>query len=165
MSNEEKERLATEKNEYYLTLIDQLQPDAILPGIEQLLKKCVEQKVKIALGSASKNAQTIVEKLGLIEYFDYIVDAGKVEKGKPDPETFTTAADYLGVPYSDCIGLEDAVAGVEAVNSAQMFSVGVGSFEHLHHADYVVEDTSELIFEDIIKQYQKQREAGKSTTT
>src|SRR5690625_3620710 len=150
MPSEEKERLTAKKNEHYLTLIDQLQPDSILPGIEQLLKKCVEQNVKIALGSASKNARTIVEKLGLLDYFDYIVDAAKVKNGKPDPETFTTAADYLNIPYSACIGLEDAVAGVEAVNRAQMFSVGVGSFEHLRHADYVVADTSELIFEEII---------------
>lgn len=155
MSNEQKEALAAKKNEHYLTLINELQPSAILPGIKQLLDKCVENKMKIALGSASKNAKTIVEKLGVIDYFDYIVDASKVEKGKPDPETFTNAADYLGVPYSACVGLEDAVAGVEAVNSAEMFSVGIGSFEHLNHAHYVVENTAELLFDDIVKQYQK----------
>ncbi len=76
-----------------------------------------------------------------------------MKKGKPDPETFTTAADFLGIPYSECIGLEDAAAGVEAINKANMFSVGVGALEHLSHADYLVGDTSELIFEEIVKRY------------
>lgn len=160
LPNAEKERLATQKNEHYLELIETLTPDAILPGIEDLLIKCQEQDMKIALGSASKNALKIVEKLGLVQYFDYIVDASKVKNGKPHPETFTTAADYLGIPYSVCIGLEDAAAGVEAVNKANMFSVGVGAVEHLSHADYLVGDTSELVFEEIIGHYKVKCEAS-----
>ena len=154
-SQEEKEKLATRKNEYYLELIEAINPTHILPGIEALLQANKEARVKIALGSASKNAPAILDKLGLTGYFDYIVDAAKVAKGKPDPETFTTAADALGIAYSDCIGLEDAAAGVEAINKADMFSVGVGEAAHLSHADYLVGDTSALVFEDIINQYQK----------
>ena len=67
-----------------------------------------------------------IKQLGLTHYFDYLVDASKVTKGKPDPETFTTAADFFNIPYEECIGLEDAAAGVEALNKANMFSVGVG---------------------------------------
>lgn len=154
-SREEKEKLATRKNEYYLELIEAINPTHILPGIETLLQANKEARVKIALGSASKNAPAILEKLGLTGYFDYIVDASKVEKGKPDPETFTTAADALGIAYTDCIGLEDSAAGVEAINKADMFSVGVGDAEHLSDAHYLVGDTSALIFEDIINEYQK----------
>ena len=96
LSNEEKLRLANQKNDHYLELIESINPDYILPGIESLLKKSKEQNIKIALGSASKNALKVLDKLGLTNYFDYVVDASKVKKGKPDPETFTTAADFLG---------------------------------------------------------------------
>ncbi|WKA55690.1 beta-phosphoglucomutase [Planococcus shixiaomingii] len=154
-SFEEKEKLATRKNEYYLELIESVNPSHILPGIETLLKANKDSNVKIALGSASKNAPAILDKLGLTGYFDYLVDASKVEKGKPDPETFTTAADALEIAYPDCIGIEDSAAGVEAINKANMFSVGVGDAAHLSHAHYLVEDTSALVFENIIEQYQK----------
>ncbi|MGI2328949.1 beta-phosphoglucomutase [Planococcus sp. YIM B11945] len=160
-SSEEKEKLAARKNDYYLELIEAINPSHILPGIETLLKANKAANVKIALGSASKNAPAILEKLGLTSYFDYIVDASKVEKGKPDPETFTTAAEALGISYPDCIGLEDSAAGVEAINKANMYSVGVGDPAHLSHAHYLVADTSALMFDEIIKQYQTQQEREK----
>ncbi|MEK3981352.1 beta-phosphoglucomutase [Psychrobacillus sp. FSL K6-2836] len=153
MSNEEKVRLASKKNEFYLELAKSINEENVLPGIEDLLKNNKKHNIKIALGSASENAKNVVEKLGLISYFDYIVDATKVSKGKPDPETFTSAADYLGIPYKECIGIEDAAAGIEAINKANMFSVGVGSLEHLSQADYLVEDTSKLDFQEIMKKY------------
>ncbi|MEK4403645.1 beta-phosphoglucomutase [Sporosarcina sp. FSL K6-1540] len=153
LSYEERLRLANQKNDHYLEFIDLINPDYILPGIESLLKKIKAQHIKIALGSASKNALKVLEKLLLTNYFDYVVDATKVTKGKPNPETFTTAADFLNIPYSECIGLEDAAVGVEAINKANMFSVGVGALEHLSHADYLVGNTSELIFEEIVKRY------------
>lgn len=155
MTHEEKARLANQKNEYYLELVESINSANILPGIECLLKKNKEQNIKVALGSASKNAVQVLNQLGLTKYFDYIVDASKVKKGKPDPETFTTAADYLGIPYSNCIGVEDAAAGVEAINKAKMFSVGVGTMEQLSHADYLVGDTSALVFEEIVKRYKE----------
>lgn len=155
LSDEEKLRLAAQKNTHYLELIESINPNDILSGIEKLLKRNKEENIKIALGSASKNARTIIDKLGLGDYFDYIVDASKVEKGKPDPETFLVAADALGISYSGCIGLEDSAAGVEAINKAGMFSVGIGGEEHLSHADYLVASTSELIFEEIINKYAK----------
>ncbi|WP_088008107.1 beta-phosphoglucomutase [Indiicoccus explosivorum] len=153
MPQEEKEQRAAEKNGYYLDLISQLTPSDILPGIEELLKANRASGVKIALGSASKNAAFVLDKLGLTHYFDYIVDAAKVKNGKPHPETFTTAADALGVPYAACIGIEDSAAGVEAINGAGMFSVGVGPAEHLPHADWRVDNTEQLEFTEILKQY------------
>lgn len=157
MTNEEKVGLANQKNEYYLELVESINSENILPGIESLLKKNKEQNIKVALGSASKNAAQVLDKLGLTRYFDYIVDASKVKRGKPNPETFTTAADYLGIPYSNCVGVEDAAAGIEAINKANMFSVGVGSIEHLSRAHYLVGDTSELVFEEIIKRFREKR--------
>lgn len=157
LSSDEKDRLATQKNNHYLELVESVNTDDILPGIEKLLQKNKENRMKIALGSASNNAKNIVDKLGLAHYFDYIVDASQVKKGKPDPETFTTAADFLGVSYEECIGIEDAEAGVEAINGARMFSVGVGAVEQLAQADYLVASTAELIFDEIIKHYIEKR--------
>lgn len=154
-SDVEKRILATWKNEYYLGLIESINPSYILPGIEELLAKNKKERIKIALASASKNAPAILNKLGLTSYFDHVVDASKVKKGKPDPETFTTAAVALGVAPEECIGIEDSAAGIESINQANMFSVGVGDAQHLANADYLVADTSQLIFEDIIYHYGK----------
>ncbi|ANU11811.1 beta-phosphoglucomutase (beta-PGM) [Planococcus antarcticus DSM 14505] len=154
-SNTEKVALATRKNEYYLKLIESIDPSHILPGIETLLQKNKERHIKIALGSASNNASAILDKLELTSYFDYIVDASKVKKGKPDPETFTTAASALGIAPDDCVGIEDAAAGIESINKAGMFSVGIGNAQHLAAADYLVEDTAKLLFEDLIACYSK----------
>ena len=157
LSAEEKIALATRKNGYYLELIEAINPSHILPGIDRLLEDNKKAGLKIALGSASKNAAHILDKLELSSQFDYIVDAAQIQNGKPDPETFTAAADALGIPYESCIGIEDAAAGVEAVNRAGMFSVGVGDRAHLGHAHYLVEDTSELIFEEILERFRENR--------
>jgi beta-phosphoglucomutase len=153
MPQEEKEKLAFQKNEHYMELITTIKPENILPGIEELFINLKENHIKIAIGSASKNAQRVLELLGLTHYIDYIVDAAKVTKGKPDPETFTTAADYLNIPYGECVGLEDAAAGVQAINQAGMFSVGIGDKEHLSAANYIVSDTTLLDLDDILKQF------------
>lgn len=153
LSVAEKVELASRKNGYYLELIEAVTPDHILPGINALLEDNKQAGIKIALGSASKNAARILERLELSDRFDYIVDAAEIERGKPDPETFTAAADALGVAYGDCIGIEDAAAGVEALNRAGMFSVGVGDEAHLSQADYLVENTEQLVFAEILERF------------
>ncbi|WP_211653252.1 beta-phosphoglucomutase [Planococcus alpniumensis] len=157
LSMEKKLELAARKNGYYLELIEEISPGHILPGIKTLLDDNKQAGVKIALGSASKNAPHILDMLELSDYFDYIVDAAQVQKGKPDPETFTNAADALGVAYENCIGVEDAAAGVDAINSAGMFSVAVGDQSHLGHAHYRVDDTKDLMFENMIQCFQDWR--------
>lgn len=153
LSVAEKVELASRKNGYYLELIEAVTPDHILPGINALLEDNKQSGIKIALGSASKNAARILEKLELSDRFDYIVDAAEIERGKPDPETFTAAADALEIAYGDCIGIEDAAAGVEALNRAGMFSVGVGDEAHLSQADYLVENTEQLVFAEILERF------------
>lgn len=154
-SDVEKMILATRKNEYYLELIESINPSHVLPGIEALLEQNKKEQMKIALGSASNNAPAILNKLKLTHYFDYVVDASKVKKGKPDPETFATAAVALGVSPEECIGIEDSAAGIDSINGANMFSVGVGDAQHLANADYLVPDTSQLIYENIIAHYNR----------
>ncbi|MFB1052014.1 beta-phosphoglucomutase [Paraliobacillus sp. JSM ZJ581] len=154
-TTEEIEELATRKNTHYQELIQSINGSNILPGIEDLLIKVRENNIKIALGSASRNATFVLEQLGLIQYFDYIVNASKVSKGKPDPETFTTAADYFKLPYEACVGIEDATSGVDALNKANMFSVGIGDKTYLAKADYIVSNTSHLDFTEIVKRYKQ----------
>lgn len=154
ISSEEKEKLANQKNEYYKSLLQSLSPKDILPGIPSLIDEIKQHEIKIGLGSASKNATLVLEKLELINEFDYIVDASKVKNGKPHPETFITAADYFGVPYHLCIGIEDAPSGVDALKSAGMFAVGVGQSPQLSHADFLVDSTDNLSFEEVIAAYQ-----------
>jgi beta-phosphoglucomutase len=108
----------------------------ILPDVPRILEFLKENSIPIALGSASKNARSILEKVGLLHYFNTIVDGNNVTKAKPDPEVFLLAAKELGVKASDCVVFEDAVAGVEAANSAKMTSIGIGDENVLTEAHF-----------------------------
>ncbi|MGL4973509.1 MAG: beta-phosphoglucomutase [Culicoidibacterales bacterium] len=142
----EKQALAAKKNTDYVSLLVDMSPNDIYPGIKQLLEQLQVQKIRIALASASKNAPMILEALALTSYFEYIVNPDDLAAGKPDPEIFLRAAQALGVEPENCIGVEDAEAGIEAIKAAKMFAVGVGTPEVMiaAGADYVVEQTIEL---------------------
>ncbi|PEL14294.1 beta-phosphoglucomutase [Bacillus sp. AFS017336] len=152
-SAEEKDELATKKNLHYVELLEQITPADLLPGIEYFLKQIRLAGLKIGMASASRNAFLVVDKLEIGHYFDYIVDAATVKNSKPDPEVFLRAAEALGVSPDKCVGIEDSVAGVEAINSAGMFSVGIGSWEILSQADFVISSTIFLAFDKLKKQY------------
>jgi len=133
-----------EKNVDYLKYIENMDASEILPDVPKILEYLKENNIPIALGSASKNAQPILEKVGLLHYFDAIVDGNNVTKAKPDPEVFLLAAKHLGVNAADCIVFEDAVAGVEAANAAKMISIGIGEKNILKEADYIFNDFTEI---------------------
>lgn len=143
-SAEEKTALAAEKNAEYVKLIENVTPKDILPGILTLLEDLKDQGIKLALASASKNGPMILEKLALADYFETIVDPESLAQGKPDPEIFLKGASQLGLVPSQCVGVEDAAAGITAINQAQMFSVGVGDPESMKEADYRVNHTGDL---------------------
>lgn len=147
----EKEELATQKNEEYKESIKEITPDDLLPGIEKLLKEAKEKNLGLVLASASKNGPAIMENLQITDLFDGIVDPASLKAGKPDPEIFIRGAEMLGLDTTECIGLEDAEAGIESINGANMFSVGVGSKEAMKQADYAVEDTSKLDLNTILE--------------
>lgn len=151
---EEKEKLAAQKNEHYMELIKQITPNDILPGIKQLLLDIKAAGYKLGLASVSKNAPAVMNSLQLSDQFDYMVDAHTIKRGKPDPEIFLKAAEKLGVLANECIGIEDAEAGVEAIKSAGMFAVGVGPKEQLAKADLLYSNTSYLSLDELIKEYQ-----------
>jgi beta-phosphoglucomutase len=137
-SQEEKEAMATKKNEWYREYILKMEPDEILPGVQDFFVELKNEGIKIALGSASKNAVTILEQIGLKETFDAIIDGTKVEKAKPDPEVFLKGAKEIGLMPEECVVFEDAEAGVEAAKSGKMKCVGVGDPEILGKADIVI---------------------------
>jgi beta-phosphoglucomutase len=137
-SEKGKERMATLKNEWYLEYILRMKPDEILPGVLPFLSELRRAGVKIALGSASKNAPLILQQVEITNYFDVIIDGNKVSKAKPDPEVFLKAAEELGFNPGDCVVFEDAEAGVEAALRGNMRCVGVGSPLVLNRATVVI---------------------------
>lgn len=149
-SVEEKEQLANEKNEDYKKLILSVTPNDLLPGIANLLADLKKENIRLALASASKNGPVIMEKLGIADLFDTVVDPASLANGKPDPEIFIKGAEQLQLKPEECVGVEDAQAGIESINAAGIFSVGVGTKEMMKNADYAVSDTSELKLSDIL---------------
>jgi len=125
-----------EKNVDYLAYIENMDASEILPDVPKILEFLKEREIPIALGSASKNARPILEKVNLLHYFDVIVDGNNVTKAKPDPEVFLLAAKQLGVNPKDCIVFEDAVAGIKAANAAKMISIGIGDEKVLSEAQF-----------------------------
>jgi beta-phosphoglucomutase len=138
LSQEEKIRLGTSKNERYVELIKRMDPSEILPGAKEYLTRLRDRGVKVALGSASKNADMILRTLGIRDLFDVVIDGTKVTKSKPHPEVFLLGALGVGVDPSACVVYEDAAAGVEAAKAARMCAVGIGRAENLRQADLVV---------------------------
>lgn len=122
------------KNNHYLELVSSLQPKDMLPGVEQFLSLCKNKKIPIALGSASRNAILVLEKLQILHYFNAIVDANQVVNGKPHPETFIKAADMLSIIPEKCAVFEDSLSGVEAAIAGGMLAVGIGTPSQLPNA-------------------------------
>ena len=138
-----------EKNQDYLAYIEKMDAQEILPDVPRVLDFLKDKGVPIALGSASKNARPILGKVNLLPYFDTIVDGNSVTKAKPDPEVFLIAAKKLGVAPNNCVVFEDAVAGIQAANTASMISIGIGETNILDEATYNFEDFT-TISEDFL---------------
>ncbi|ENQ8492769.1 beta-phosphoglucomutase [Listeria monocytogenes] len=141
-TEEQIEALAADKNEFYVSLLQEITPADVLPGIKELIVDLKKQNLKCAIASVSKNARTVLSALEMEQEFDYIVDAAKITKSKPDPEIFVEACRGLGLETSEVVGIEDAQAGIEAINAAGIVSVGVGS--GLRDADMTVKSTGLL---------------------
>lgn len=151
LSEKEFNAQMAKKNEDYLSHIAKMDESEILPDVPKVLNFLSENKQPISLGSASKNARTILERVNLKEQFNAIVDGNDVTKAKPDPEVFLIAAKLLNVAPENCIVFEDSVAGVEAANVANMISIGIGCKDVLGHAKYVFNDFTEISEEFIEK--------------
>jgi len=137
--------MAAQKNGWYIDYIRNMDASELLPGATEYLQRLRARGIKTALGSASKNAPLILDRLGIAALFDVIVDGNKVSKVKPDPEVFLRGAEELGIPPASCVVFEDAEAGIEAARRAGMGTVGIGSPEILRKADIVVPGLFELV--------------------
>lgn len=132
------------KNNDYLHYIKDMNRNEILPGVLNVLEYLKQRNVPFALGSASKNARTILKATNIIDWFVAIVDGNEVSKAKPDPEVFLIAADRMGIAPGDCVVFEDSVAGILAANRAGMLSIGIGDPEILNEAKHVFGDFTQI---------------------
>lgn len=149
LSDKEKEKAATKKNKWYVEYIKQLKPDEILPGVSSFLAELRELGLKIALGSASKNAPLILERLDLNQFFDVVIDGSKVTHAKPNPEVFLKGAEALSLKPEECIVFEDAQAGIEAAKNGNMRCIGIGTPENLRGADYLLPGFKNITFSEL----------------
>ncbi|WEA03138.1 beta-phosphoglucomutase [Mucilaginibacter sp. SJ] len=147
----EQEQMATLKNTWYMEMVNQMKPEEILPGAKEFLTTCRAVGLKTALGSASKNSMTILEKIGITDMFDAVIDGNKVSKAKPDPEVFLAGAQALGVLPEECVVFEDAIAGVEAAVAGDMKVVGIGLPDVLKGANLVIKGLDEMTLDKLYK--------------
>jgi beta-phosphoglucomutase len=147
-NREEKEKLAAKKNAYYLEKISMMTSSELLDGALETLQKFKRHNIKIALGSASKNAPLILKKTGIDPYFDVIVDGNSISRAKPDPEVFMCCAKMIGASYKRCVVFEDSQAGLIAAKKINMFAVGIGKRENLSAADVVYPSLKNFLIYD-----------------
>ncbi|MDH1601351.1 MULTISPECIES: beta-phosphoglucomutase [Empedobacter] len=143
-SDEQKNEWLVQKNKEYLEYIDKMDDSEILPGVMDVLNFLKENNQPIILGSASKNARPILEKVNILNYFDDIVDGNDVSNAKPDPEVFIVGAKKANQTNENSIVFEDSVAGIEAANVAGMTSIGIGEASVLNEAKYNFNNFTEI---------------------
>lgn len=138
LSEQEKILLAEKKNRIYLKAIEQITPADLLPGAHEFLIGTKKLQLKIALGSASKNAKAVLQKLDIDEYFDAIVDGNDIRSSKPDPEIFRRACSELGLEPDNVVVFEDAPKGIQSALAAGCKAVGIGDAKNLSAAQLIL---------------------------
>jgi len=149
-SEEQIQEMMKRKNDYYNKLIEQMGPSEVVAGGRELLQEIHQAGLKSAVASASKNCRIVLERLQIIDLFDGIADGNSVVNGKPAPDIFVFAAGLVQTSVVDCIGVEDADAGVEAIKTAGMYAVGVGPKARFKRADKVVPTMENVRLKDIL---------------
>lgn len=153
IDNDTKLALMDKKNGWYLQSISSMTPNEILPGVKSFLDSLRAEGIKIGLGSSSRNADRILEAIGLTSYFDSIIDGNKVTHSKPDPEVFLLGGRELGVEPHQTVVFEDALAGIEAAKAGGFKVVGVGDASTLHTADTVIPGFESFSINDLKSHY------------
>lgn len=139
-TEKEKHALAEKKNQYYIESINKFTAENLSEGAIDLLELLKEKGMKIALASASRNSEFLLRAMGIKQYFDVIVDPAGIKNGKPAPDIFLKAAELLGLAPGECIGIEDAYAGIESIKRAGMTAVGVGDAKVLSNCSVVFDN-------------------------
>jgi beta-phosphoglucomutase len=153
-TEEEKEALATEKNNQYVAMVEKITPADILPGVTGFLEELKDDGIQSAVCSASKSAGMIIDLLDLNDFFDAVLGGADVTKPKPDPEIFELARDRFGLTSDECLVVEDAFAGIEAAKIAGMKALGIGDASILTNADVVYRDMTCFNLDDAKKLFQ-----------
>lgn len=153
LRQEEKIKLAAAKNEWYVEFISRIDQSEVLPGVNELLDNLIQNRIKIALGSASKNAIPILQGIDLYDKFDFISDGNSTDKSKPDPEVFLIAANGIQLEPSKCLVIEDSIKGIEAAINGGFLSLGIGLKSNLGDADVVLPNLENSNYENINKLY------------
>ncbi|OJG34355.1 beta-phosphoglucomutase [Enterococcus devriesei] len=153
-SQTEFDQLAKRKNDNYVEMIQAVSPKDVYPGILDLLQDLKKAGIKISLASASKNGPFLLKQMELTEYFDGIADPATIKAGKPAPDIFILAAEVVNLKPEDCIGIEDAQAGIAAIKASGALPIGVGKAQQLGHDIALVDSTNELTIEFLKKHWQ-----------
>ncbi len=142
---EEKTAMAEEKNDLYKELLQQMSPADLSEETKETLDSLRGMGIKLAIGSSSKNARTILERLGLGDYFDAISDGNNITHSKPNPEVFLKAAEFLGLEPKDCLVVEDAEAGIDAAAAGGFDSAGIGNAASYDKTTWSLKTFSDLL--------------------
>jgi beta-phosphoglucomutase len=141
----------TRKNDYYRDYLQRLTPAARLAGAAEFLNKARAAGILIGLGSASKNARDVLERLELSDMFDAVGDGNSVVNTKPAPDLFIWVAGRLKVSPLQAVVFEDAEAGIEAALAGGFWTVGIGT-ANVNRAHVVVSSLAETSIEAISTQ-------------
>ena len=133
-SESEKKQLAEIKNALYVKLIMEIQASDLLPGAKETVDRLREMGIKTAIGSSSKNAPLILDRLGITQDFNAIADGNGIKNSKPAPDVFLLASEMLSIAPEYCLVVEDADAGIDAAINAGMISLGVGAAQYYEKA-------------------------------
>ncbi|MBQ9730959.1 MAG: beta-phosphoglucomutase [Bacilli bacterium] len=144
-SKKEKELMAFEKNEIYKESLNQLSSKDVSDDVLVTLKELKKNNIKLAIGSSSKNTRLILKKIGIIDYFDEIVDGNCISNSKPHPEVFEKAANRLGLDSSECLVIEDAESGVDAAIAANIKVCGIGDASKYSKTTYPISSIKDLL--------------------
>lgn len=144
-TEQEKEAFATEKNEVYKELLKQMTTEELSPEVKDTLEALRNKGILLSIGSSSKNAGFILNRLGLGDFFDAVSDGNNISHSKPDPEVFLKAAEFLKLPASECLVVEDAEAGLLAAKNGGMDSAAIGDAVKSDLPQYKLKTFSDLL--------------------
>jgi beta-phosphoglucomutase len=148
-SEEQIQEMMDRKNKYYNDMIKNMSPQDLVPGGRELLQEIRNAGIKVAIASGSKNCRTVLEHLQIMDLLDGIADGYSVSNSKPAADLFVYAAGLVKVPTSDCQGVEDADAGIEAIKTGGMQALGIGPKERFHRADKVLPSLANKHLQDL----------------
>ena len=151
-SEDQIQEMMDRKNRYYLDLIKNMTPKDLVPGGRELLQEIHRAGIKIAIASSSKNCRMVVEHLDIMSFLDGLADGYSIVNSKPAPDLFIYAAGLVQIPVADCMGVEDADAGIEAIKTAGMQALAIGPKDRFHRADKVLPDLVNKHLQDILIQ-------------